>query len=60
MELTKDITVKCKVGDLSLHLGKELASLYFKNVEKMVLRVSELDVLVEMIKKSKELYEKKN
>jgi hypothetical protein len=55
MKLTKDITVKCECGDYSLHMGKALTTIYFKGLEKFVIRNTELDMFIEMIQKSREL-----
>ncbi len=56
MEVTKDITVICKHGDLELRMGKALTSFYYKGVERFVFRTSEIDDLSFMIQKAKEKY----
>jgi coproporphyrinogen III oxidase-like Fe-S oxidoreductase len=54
MEISKDITVTCKDGDLEVRMGKRLTSIYFKGVEKFVFHDEEIDKLIAMLQASKE------
>lgn len=60
MDLTKDITVNCKSGDLELRYGRALCSFYFKGQEKFVFKTEELDEFVKMIQAAKDCYERKD
>jgi len=49
MNVTKDIHVTVKEGDMELHMGKALSSFHYKGQEKFVFRTAEIEPLAEML-----------